>query len=399
MCTTAPSAYQANDWTCPAGSWGGFTGPFGTYCAPYISIAWPNAGSGQGILYVCTDVAGQCSATPPGGSTAYGTLDGLPLANMTMTNCAGWIVNSTLAPPAPNGVVNGSSLYHNFSVPTALGISPYNCSAASYNTTEATALNSTYPFNTGDSLQCKVRPSPRHDAKHPTPPTPPRNAERPRPFRCAQAWKLAATVCSVPPAPAYLISNSAAPPYRLGDNSQALDWFCPAGSWGGAAADPNFGAACGPNVTAAWPNLGSADGRFYACTDSRGQCYATPPGSRPTASPLDGTPTGNMTTSNCQGWNVNSTMPLPPTPAVLRGTPLYHGFAPPFYMGIGPYNCSVGSYNTTMALPALSGSGATASFPFSSGDSALCQARSHPSVCALTARRLTRRVRTRRRGS
>ncbi len=106
-----------------------------------------------------------------------------------------------------SGGCTSTPLYHGWTCPIA------GCSTASYNTTAATADGGMYPYNTGDSANCR-------------------------------AWKLAATVCTTQP-----VGYGYTPP---------ADWSCPRS---GGFADPVFGTFCA--VTSQ-----------YSCSDCYGACNA-----------------------------------------------------------------------------------------------------------------------------
>ncbi len=114
--------------------------------------------------------------------------------------------------PAGQGCVRGACgvvpLYHGWTSPIA------GCDTSSYNTTAATVLGGTYPFNTGDSAACR-------------------------------AWKLAATVCTTQPV-AYL--------------ADPANWQC---AVSGGFTDPVFGTYC---------RVASQ----YACSTCPGACNAGP---------------------------------------------------------------------------------------------------------------------------
>jgi len=99
----------------------------------------------------------------------------------------------------------GGALYHGWTSPVA------GCSTTSYNSTAATNLGGSYPFNVGDSAMCR-------------------------------AWKLAATVCTTQPMP-----------YSGNEN-----FTCPQS---GGFTDPRFGTYC-------------AVSNQYSCSSCPGACNA-----------------------------------------------------------------------------------------------------------------------------
>lgn len=105
------------------------------------------------------------------------------------------------------GVCSTVALYHGFTCPIA------GCSTTSYDTTAPTAMGGRYPYNTGDSNNCR-------------------------------AWKLAATVCTTAP-----VGYGYTPP---------TDWTCPTA---GGFTDPVFGSFC-------------AVSSQYSCSDCYGACNA-----------------------------------------------------------------------------------------------------------------------------
>ena len=98
-------------------------------------------------------------------------------------------------------------LYHGLTAPMA------GCLTSSYDSTAPTAMGGSYPYNASDSPACR-------------------------------AWKLAATVCSVPPMP-----YGAMPPG---------DWMCP---MAGGFTDAAFGTYCAVPMQ-------------FACSDCYGACNA-----------------------------------------------------------------------------------------------------------------------------
>jgi hypothetical protein len=108
------------------------------------------------------------------------------------------------------GACSMIQLYHGWMPPASLT----NCSVTGYNAMAATNMGGMYPYNTGDSVQCR-------------------------------AWKLAATVCTTQPV-AY---------GTIGPNN---NWNCP---MAGGFTDPAFGMFC-------------SVANQYACSDCYGACNA-----------------------------------------------------------------------------------------------------------------------------
>jgi hypothetical protein len=113
-----------------------------------------------------------------------------------------------------SGACSGILLYHGWTPPASLT----GCSVTSYNAMAPTNMGGFYPYNTGDSNQCR-------------------------------AWKLAATVCTTAPV------QYPTPPAGVANNN----WTCPAA---GGFTDPAFGTFC-------------SVANQYACTDCYGACNAS----------------------------------------------------------------------------------------------------------------------------
>ncbi len=159
---------------------------------------------------------GRCGAPCAGGMTCSGGVCACPTGQIVCAsmctnvqsdrlNCGMCNFGCPTGQSCVAGMCSSRPLYHGWTCPIA------GCLTTGYNTTAATVLGGTYPYNTGDSAACR-------------------------------AWKLAATVCTTQPL-AY---------------SGTENFSCPAS---GGFTDPLFGTYC-------------AVAGQYACSSCPGSCNA-----------------------------------------------------------------------------------------------------------------------------